>query len=276
MGDTEEPGVAPEEEGFELAAFSERVLAFTVDAGLFIAGYYLSFRLAFPRYPLALHPAMAYWHFLWVALFVIYQAFFSSEGRASLGKKLLGLRVLRDGEGLSLGQAVLRSALYPVSAILGLGFLWALFSRERQCWHDMAVGSVVIRERPFQGGRSLLIRAGACLCLLLLAAVGMWTFVWGPRYHRIMMVAYAKVGLREMAQLQQIYHLEKSRYADDIFTLAEASANPNGFLSGMANLMDVRSLAFQNTAQGFSIAARALDVQHTVVRISGDAKTVRE
>ena len=276
MEDTEEKVGTPEEDGVELAAVSERVLAFSLDAGLFIAGYYLSFRLAFPRYPLALHPAMAYWHFLWAALFVIYQAFFSSEGRASLGKKLLGLRVLQDGEGLSLGRAVIRSALYPVSAILGLGFLWALFSRERQCWHDMAVGSVVVRERPFQGGRSLLVRAGACLCLLVLAGVGMWAWVWGPRYHRIMMVAYAKVGLREMAQLQQLHHLEKARYADDIFTLAEASVNPNSFLAGMGDLMDVGSLVFANTKDGFTMVARALDDQHTVVRISGDEKTVRE
>jgi uncharacterized RDD family membrane protein YckC len=276
MEDTEEPGVASEEEGVELAAFSERVLAFSLDLALFVAGYYLSFRLAFPRYPLALHPAMAYWHFLWAALFVIYQAFFSSEGRASLGKKLLGLRVLQDGEGLGLGRAVVRSALYPVSAILGLGFLWSLLSRERQCWHDMAVGSVVIREKPFQGSRSLLVRAGAGLCLLVLAGCGMWALVWGPRYHRIMMVAYAKVGLREMAQLQQISHLEKDRYADDLFALAEASTNPNSFLAGMGNLMDVRSLVFENTAQGFTIVARALDDRHTVVRISGDEKTVQE
>ena len=276
MGDTEETGAAPAEGGVELAAFSERVLAFSLDAGLFVAGYYLSFRLAFPRYPLVLHPAMAYWHFLWVALFVIYQAFFSSEGRASLGKALLGLRVLQDGESLSLRHAVLRSALYPVSAILGLGFLWALFSRERQCWHDMVVGSVVVRERPFRGGRSLLIRAGAGFCLLLLAGLGMWAFVWGPRYHRIMMVAYAKVGLKEMAQLQQLHRLEKARYADDLFGLAEASVDPNGFLAGAGNLLDVKSLVFANTEQGFTIVARALDDQRTVVRISGDEKTVRE
>ena len=255
MGDTEKTDAAPAEEGVELAAFSERVLAFGLDAGLFVAGYYLSFRLAFPRYPLVLHPAMAYWHFLWVALFVIYQAFFSSEGRASLGKALLGLRVLQDGEGLS---------------------LWALFSRERQCWHDMVVGSVVVRERPFRGGRSLLIRAGAGFCLLLLAGLGMWAFVWGPRYHRIMMVAYAKVGLKEMAQLQQLHRLEKARYADDLFGLAEASVDPNGFLAGAGNLLDVKSLVFANTEQGFTIVARALDDQHTVVRISGDEKTVRE
>lgn len=273
-GQEREPGAG--DAGLELAGFSERVVAFSIDAVLFVAGYYLSFKLAFPRYPLALHPAMAYWHFLWLALFLIYQAFFSSEGRVSLGKKLVGLRVLQDGEGLGLGRAIFRSALYPVSAILGLGFLWALFSRERQCWHDMVVGSVVVRERPLAGARAFVVRAGAVLCLLVLAGAGMWNFVWGPRYHRIMMVAYAKVGLREMAQLQQIHRLQKDRYAEDIFALAEASADPNAFLSGMGRLVDVGSLAFENGEKGFTIVARALDDRSTVVRISGDEKTVRE
>jgi uncharacterized RDD family membrane protein YckC len=260
----------------ELAAFSERVFAFSIDVAVFVVGYLLSFRLAFPRYPLALHPAMAYWRHLWVALFLIYQVFFSSEGRASIGKKLLGLRVVLDGEGLSLGRAVIRSALYPISAILGLGFLWALFDRQRQCWHDMAVGSVVVRTRSFAGGRRFFVRAGAAFCLLMLVASGMWAFVWGPRYHRIMMVAYAKVGLKEMAQLQQLHRLEKKGYANDILGLAEASVDPNGFLAGMGNLLDVRSLVFKNTGQSFSIAAQALDAQHTVVSISGDEQTIHE
>ena len=265
-----------EEEGLELAGFSERVVAFFIDAGMFVAGYLLSFRLVFPRYPWVLKPAMSAWPYLWAGLFLVYQAFFCSEGRVSLGKKLLGLRVVQDGEGLSLGRAVCRSILYPVSGILGLGFLWAFFSRGRQCWHDMAVGSVVIRERPFQGGRRLSVRCGACACLLALAGWGMWTAVWGPRYHRIMMVAYAKVGLKEMAQLQRLHRQQKAHYADDVFGLAEASVDPNGFLADMGNLLDMKSLVFANSEQGFSIVARALDEQHTVVRISGDEKVLQE
>jgi len=129
---------------------------------------------------------------------------------------------------------------------------------------------------PSPGGRRLLVHAGVILCLTVGVLGGMWLWVWGPRYHRIMKVAYAKVGLREMAQLQQIYHLEKARYADDVLTLATASVNPNGFLRDTGHLLDVKSLVFANSQQSFAITAQALDDAHTVVRIAGDEHAIRE
>ena len=68
------------------AAFSERTLAFVVDAAPFAAGAALTARAAGLGLPPALHSKTAAIALLWGSLFLGYQAFFSSEGRVSLGK----------------------------------------------------------------------------------------------------------------------------------------------------------------------------------------------
>lgn len=68
----------------------------------------------------------------------------------SLGKKWLGIAVVRESDGVPLGpaMALLR---WIMMAILGgacfINYLWPLWDGKRQCWHDMIVRSVVIRVR---------------------------------------------------------------------------------------------------------------------------------
>jgi uncharacterized RDD family membrane protein YckC len=77
---------------------------------------------------------MAYFLFFWVV------AGFSP------GMGLLGLRLVRvNGEHVPLGRAVLRFVGYWISALfLFIGFLWILFDRRHQGWHDKLSGTVVI------------------------------------------------------------------------------------------------------------------------------------
>ena len=65
----------------------------------------------------------------------------------TLGKRLLGIRVmqLQTGEPLGFPRAVGRYLAKYLSALpLFLGFLWALWDRENQTWHDKLAGSVVV------------------------------------------------------------------------------------------------------------------------------------
>jgi uncharacterized RDD family membrane protein YckC len=63
------------------------------------------------------------------------------------GGMVMGLRVARlNGEHLSLLDAGLRSLVGVVAFIpLGAGVLWILREPERQAWHDLALGTVVVR-----------------------------------------------------------------------------------------------------------------------------------
>lgn len=66
----------------------------------------------------------------------------------TLGKRALGIRVFdfRGGDGpIGYPRALIREIVRYVSGIvLFLGYLWMLWDREKQTWHDKAAGSVVV------------------------------------------------------------------------------------------------------------------------------------
>ena len=82
----------------------------------------------------------------WVGLVTGYFVLFHGMEGKTVGKWLLGLRVVGpDQEPITYGRALLRWFATWVSAIFGLGFLWVLFSREKRGWHDLLAGTWVIR-----------------------------------------------------------------------------------------------------------------------------------
>jgi uncharacterized RDD family membrane protein YckC len=72
------------------------------------------------------------------------------EGSASgqtIGKKLLSIRVIDFNSGGSIGypRAFGRYlGRFLSSAVLLLGYLWMLWDKEKQTWHDKLVSSVVV------------------------------------------------------------------------------------------------------------------------------------
>lgn len=254
----------------QVADLSERITAFGLDAALFVLGYVISFRLCFPDYPYILHAAARQWWVFWTAGFVLFEAFFSSEGRVSPGKLVVGLRIVDlDGEPLGLGDGLIRSVLYPVSAFFGLGFFWALFNEAHQGWHDLPVGSLVVRQGKAHLGR-FLVRATAAACLSIAGLSYLWTNVWAGRYHRIMDVADAQVGLSELVGLERQYHLRNGRYASSLFELAPLSGSPHAFLRDMSNVFDLNAgFEIQVSPKSYTISGVAQDDHHTPIRFAG-------
>ncbi len=77
-----------------------------------------------------------------------YFAFFYAFGGVTLGKYLMGLRVVRtNGTRLSFVQAMMRTFAYAASSLpLYMGFLSVLFDDQRRAWHDRLVGTVVVYD----------------------------------------------------------------------------------------------------------------------------------
>ncbi len=79
---------------------------------------------------------------------VAYFAYF--EGGASgqtLGKRALGIRVIDYSSGgpIGYGRAVLRFfARYLSAAVCLLGYLWMLWDKEKQTWHDKIATDLVV------------------------------------------------------------------------------------------------------------------------------------
>jgi uncharacterized RDD family membrane protein YckC len=83
-----------------------------------------------------------------VALALAYFTYFegSSSGQ-TLGKQALGIRVLdfKAGGPIGYGRALLRTiARYLSAIVLLLGYLWMLWDREKQTWHDKIASTVVV------------------------------------------------------------------------------------------------------------------------------------
>lgn len=65
----------------------------------------------------------------------------------TLGNKLLAIRVVREDKGqITIGTGLVRYTGYYVSSvILYLGFLWVLWDKKKQAWHDKIAKTLVIK-----------------------------------------------------------------------------------------------------------------------------------
>jgi uncharacterized RDD family membrane protein YckC len=66
---------------------------------------------------------------------------------ATLGKRAMGIRVydFRQGGAIGYGRGFLRQiGKYISGVVIFIGYLWMLFDREKQTWHDKIAGTVVV------------------------------------------------------------------------------------------------------------------------------------
>jgi uncharacterized RDD family membrane protein YckC len=108
--------------------------------------------------------------------FVVPLAYFvgmqASARQATFGKALLGLKVGRDGERLSILRSLGRELAKYVSAIpLAIGFLIAAFTSRKQALHDLIASTTVVREGPSHVVAALAIALVGFLAPIILVMV---------------------------------------------------------------------------------------------------------
>jgi uncharacterized RDD family membrane protein YckC len=85
---------------------------------------------------------------LWLVVSFVYFAYFEgSQSGQTVGKRALEIRVIDFAAGGTIGFG--RAALRTLGRILSqficyLGYLWMLWDREKQTWHDKIANSVVV------------------------------------------------------------------------------------------------------------------------------------
>jgi uncharacterized RDD family membrane protein YckC len=82
-----------------------------------------------------------------VGAFAYYIVLLGGPNGQTLGKKALNIRVVDFDTGgpIGYGRATVRELVqFFLSGILYLGYLWMLWDREKQTWHDKASRSVVV------------------------------------------------------------------------------------------------------------------------------------
>jgi len=83
---------------------------------------------------------------------IAYYTYLEGSTGQTLGKKALGIRVidLKGGGSIGYGRAFIRYIGRFVSGIvLLLGYLWMLWDKEKQTWHDKFANSVVVPEPAY-------------------------------------------------------------------------------------------------------------------------------
>ena len=72
--------------------------------------------------------------------------FWSSSGQTP-GKMIMGIKVVSvDGGPVSVGKAIVRLIGYAISGIvIYLGFLWIIWDKGKQGWHDKIAGTYVVK-----------------------------------------------------------------------------------------------------------------------------------
>lgn len=84
----------------------------------------------------------------WFTLGAGYFVLFHGMGGQTIGKWLLGLKVVgANRESITYKQALVRWIGTGVSVVMGAGLLWILFHPQKRGWHDLMAGTWVIRER---------------------------------------------------------------------------------------------------------------------------------
>ncbi len=122
------------------AGFWIRVVASIIDSVLFIVPGYLV--------TLVVAPGMLQNNIILV-LFVIYNGFFySSAWQATIGKKLLGMKVVdENGDKISFLRGVGRTVSQFFSfIILFIGFFMVGWNKKKRGLHDMIAGTYVIKS----------------------------------------------------------------------------------------------------------------------------------
>lgn len=72
---------------------------------------------------------------------------------ATPGKIIFKLKIVdaKTGSSLSARQSILRYLAYYISTIpLCFGFLWVVFNRKKQGWHDLIANTVVVRSTLYR------------------------------------------------------------------------------------------------------------------------------
>lgn len=173
------------------------------------------------------------------AVFVLYETIFSSNGRVTLGKNLVGIAVVNKDRTapISLPRAFLRAIGYYVSAILFFGgFVLALVDDRKRALHDFLGGSVVVQLRERAWWEVWAVRGLGALLLILFVG-GLYQSFGGRNWQDKYKVTQAQQFLEKVALLEEGHKLRYGSYTTNLERLALLSGDSVQFQRDMQKLL---------------------------------------
>lgn len=254
------------------AGFNERFLAYLTDTLPFVAVCYGSFSLLVKKGLLG-YSERSKWILLWILVYLVYETILSSGGRATFGKFLMSIRVKAASGSGNLGffRALLRALVYFLSAAflpLILGFLMALFTRNKRALHDYIAGSRVVslRERGDMADGLILALSWALIAVFCGSWINQRVLKMTPFEKRQVITAYRTIS--KLGVLERFYFKENGHYTNDLKRLAAITGNVNAVRVELIKNLAEDSLSIASDGREYVITARARNWRKTEVSVA--------
>lgn len=202
-------------------------------------------------------------------VFVLYETIFSSGGRVTLGKNLVGIAVVnKEKTGpISMSRAFLRAIGYYISTILFFGgFVFAFVDDRKRALHDFFGGSVVVQLRERDWWEVWAIR-GIGTILLILFVLGIYRSLGGRDWQEQYKVTQARNFLEKVALLEEGHRIRYGYYTNDLLRLTLLSGDPVQFQRDLQQVLSTGrgSIKIGVNDKHYKISAVAKDKNKTPV-----------
>lgn len=139
--------VAEQHQNYQKANFWERLLATLIDFVIILLLNFVIYWLLISKSDLSPSIKEQLPELIVILIWVLYSVFFLSATGATIGKRILRLKVLdKNYCKVSLPRILLRETIAKfLSHILELGYLWILIDKKKQAWHDKITGTCVVK-----------------------------------------------------------------------------------------------------------------------------------
>ena len=201
----------------------------------------------------------------------MYCGFFTTDGRQTLGKFLVGIKVIdrKTGESLTFNKALLRGAVYFVNLFTAfLGFAIALLNKRRLALEDYISGSEVISVREKSPNESIALSALGTLLMAGLFFYVYYMFFLMPSPYQQELVNNARDQVNKLAYLEEVHKQHFGKYTSDLNRLALISGDPVQLQRDIQKNLKRRGFSIGVNKDGFQISAIAKDKEETVITVN--------
>lgn len=247
------------------ASIFERAVAFIIDILLLFLIASTSFTLFFPASWAFSDTKSVMYGVLSLMVMVLYFTVLTFNGHQTLGKWLLGIKVIdrTTKQNLSFTKSFVRALGYVFNFMTALiGFAFVFFSRKRLALEDLISGSEVVTVRPKTDTEIVLISALGTIVVILVAIYSYSSSVFSISKN---LISAAEEQLTSVAYLEEVHKKHFGNYTDDILRLSLLSGDAVQFQRDMQKSLRPGGFQIGVSKDGYYITGFAKDKKATQV-----------
>ncbi|MFI5206276.1 MAG: RDD family protein, partial [Candidatus Paceibacterales bacterium] len=165
---------------------------------------------------------------LFTIVFWAVDIYFVTKYGAAPGKMFFGLKIVTaDGKYPGIKKALLREILGKIISglLLNLGYLWVVFDKQKQGFHDKIAGTYVLVTKPLTGGRRILVFILASLfplAIMGILAAAVLVAVNPVARQQQAKDAVRKVDIGQIATALVVYSDKNNKFPDTLDDLVKS------------------------------------------------------